>query len=467
MAKPSFTGSQIPGHSQSLITADLDGDGLTDLVLQDETNLFIYYQQKDGRFPRDPQQIQRLEHRPTVIWAAKLGRASASLLLMTSDGVKELAFTNRAGAADERMLIAHPTVVPSNAEGTNVMHLTLSLTTRQGWPLLLVPTAEGLEVWEHSKEWRRAEVLAGAMDSDLWPPGQDVGYNSMVELNLVLKDLNGDGLEDLLVRHRQVGGTNIYNLYLQDTNGMLSQKPSFSYSDRAEPHSWCCWADINHDGNLDLIKARWLNEPSFIPSIPSGKVLVSILLADAHGGIPSRPQYVLRKNDWIPAFPVADFDGDGFLDLALGYYHMDSREGVRKEITAKQVDYSLRFFFNRPGAGFQQEADFQRDVVIHLDHSETPLSWVLPQNFGRYVKVGGDFNGDGKMDLLVRDQSEGISVYFFISRQKGFTTEPALNFNCPEPLDEWEPMDLNQDGVSDLVVRLSNGKGSRIFVSHR
>jgi len=134
-------------------------------------------------------------------------------------------------------------------------------------------------------------------------------------------------------------------------------------------------------------------------------------------------------------------------------------------ITAKKLDDSLRFYFYRPGAGFPKEADCQRDVVIHLDRAE--MQEELAQYFGRYVKLGGDFNGDGKTDLLVRDHSDDISVYFFVSREKGFSLEPDLRFSCPEPIDEWQVADLNNDGVSDLIVKLAKQKGYRIFISQK
>jgi hypothetical protein len=240
-----------------------------------------------------------------------------------------------------------------------------------------------------------------------------------------------------------------------------------TYADKVESHSWLCWVDLNGDGKVDLIKSVWLHEPSFAPGISSGKVLVSTSIADEHGRIPAEPQQVFRKNDWTPALPVLDLDGDGFLDLVLGYSRMDTREGLRKEITAKQLDYTLRFYFYRPGIGFPKEADCQRDVVIHLDQAELLLGSSPHQYFERYVKLGGDFNGDGKTDLLVRDHSDEISVYFFVSREKGFSREPDLRFSCPEPIDEWQAIDLNNDGVSDLIVRLAKQKGFRIFISQK
>src|SRR5439155_25589186 len=118
------------------------------------------------------------------------------------------------------------------------------------------------------------------------------------------------------------------------------------------------------------IKSVCLKEPSFLPGVPSAKVLVSTYIADEHGGIPAEPQQVFRKSDYKAALPVVDVDGDGFLDLVLANRHMDSREDVTRIITTKELNYSLRFYFYRRGMGFPKEADCQRDVVFHLDRAE-------------------------------------------------------------------------------------------------
>src|SRR5271165_3354393 len=95
-----FSASEITGPGAELLICDLDGDGLKDLVLMDDTNLSIFFQDSKRGFPRDPQQTCRLEPRPSLVWTAKLGGPAASLLVMTSDGVTELRFTNRTGPPD-------------------------------------------------------------------------------------------------------------------------------------------------------------------------------------------------------------------------------------------------------------------------------------------------------------------------------------------------------------------------------
>jgi hypothetical protein len=468
-AKPKFNASEIAGSCQQLMICDLDGDGLKDLVLMDDTNLSIFYQDPQRGFTREPQQTWHLEQRPCLVWAARLGKPAGSLLVMTSDGVTELCFTNRTGPPAIRQIIRQPTIVPEAmdaADSTNAIYFPLSVETGRDWPLLLVPAADGIQVWQHREEWRQVQVIGQTIDAGLWPSVANPGYTMSLGFDLSVGDVNGDGRDDLMVR-RSNGWTNTYSLYFQQTNGLFALEPALIYADKVEPFSWLCWADLNRDGKVDLIKGIWLNEPSFIPAVPSGKVLVSTYIADEHGRIPAEPQQVFRKNDWTATVPVVDVDGDGFPDMVLGYSHIEDKEGLRKMITSKKLDYNLRFYFYRPGIGFPKEADCQRDVVIHLDRDRAEMQEGLHQYFGRYVKLGGDFNGNGKTDLLVRDHSDAISVYFFVSREKGFSPEPDLRFSCPEPIDEWQVMDLNNDGVSDLIVKLAKQKGYRIFISQK
>ncbi len=460
-----FKASEVVGRSSELMICDLDGDGLKDLVLMDDLSLSIFYQDRTQGFTREPQQTYRLEHRPCVVWAAKLGRQAESLLVMTSEGVTELDFANQTGPPALRQIIRQPTIVPDAAEGTNALCLPLSVETGRDWPLLLVPAADGIQVWQHRDEWHQAQFIGHSIDACLWPSRTDPGYATSYGLDLSVGDVNGDGRDDLMVRRSNIGRTKTYSLYLQQTNGLFALEPALTYTDMVEPFSWLCWADLNRDGKVDLIKSVWLNESSFVPGFLSGKVLVSTYMAGEHGRIPSEPQQVFRKNDWTAALPVVDVDGDGFLDLVLGYSHIEEKEGLNKMITAKKLDYSLRFYFYRPGAGFPKEADCQRDVVMHLDRAD--LQEDLPQYFRRYVKLGRNLNGDGKTDLLVRDHRDDISVYFFVSREKGFSLKPDLRFTCPGPIDGWEVKDLNNDGVSDLIVKLAKQNGYRIFISQK
>jgi len=468
-AKPNFIASDIPRSCQQLLIADLDGDGLQDLVLVEETNLAVFYQDSKHGFSREPQFVHHLDPRPSLIWTAGLGGPAESLLVMTSDGVNEICLTNRSGPAAVEELIRQVTILPAAAgksDQMNPAYLQMSAKTKSAWPLLLLPVPEGIQVWQHADGWQRAQTIGNAVTDGLKLSATDPGYTISQEFDLSVGDVNGDGRDDLMIRQDH-GWTNTYCLYLQQTNGLFGSEPALVHADRAVPFSWLYWADFDHAGKVDLLKSVWLNEPSFIPGVPSRKVVAGLYPADDHGRIAAAPRQIFRKSDWSAPLPVVDVDGDGYLDLALGFRPLDNKESVTKMITDKETDYLLRFYFYRPGTGYPSEADFQRDVTIHLDRDDLQLGWNLPGDLAPYLKVGGDFNADGNADLLARERSDEITAYFFVSREKGFSAAPDLRFQCPEPVADWQVADLNHDGVSDLIVKLEKKKGYRIFISQR
>ena len=460
-AKPAFTASEIEGTGTAVLFCDLDGDHLKDAVLIGSSNVCVYFQDPKQGFSRQPQLQFKLDDRPATVWPARLGQTAESLLVMTSEGVTQLDFTNRTSPPVSHQIIQQPTIIPESGE-PNVLSLSLSAKTGTAWPLLLVPVAAGLQVWQYRGQWQQAQFIEHALNTRHAPsisPGYDVRYN----FSVCLTDTRGSGRDDLMIK-RDAAGAEIYTLYLQGTNGLFNLEPALSYTNVDDWHTTVNWNDINHDGRLDLIKSTFSDEPSFVPGLQSSKVLVAEYLADGHGQIPARPQQVFRKSDWSGFLPMTDLDGDGLMDLVLGYLPIDARDGLRNMITAGQVNLTLRFHFFRPGTGFPKEPDCQCQLPVYFDKD---LVWSTQNRiyYERFVSLNGDFNGDGKKDILVRDRSDAISVYCFNSRESGFSRKPDVQFACPETMGGWAIQDLNGDGISDLVVKLRGEDIYRVFTS--
>ncbi|HTV39309.1 MAG TPA: VCBS repeat-containing protein [Candidatus Sulfotelmatobacter sp.] len=465
-AAPTFKSCEIDGQGSEIMCCDLNGNGLDDLVLLDGTDLSIYFQDSTQGFERKPQQQFRLDGRPSLVWPARMGKKAESLLMMTSDGVTEFDFTNETSPPARQEIIRQKTIIPEAMDETNAMYFPLSAKTGGDWPLLLAPVADGgLQVWQHQDTWRLAQFITNAMNAIVAPFIQNPGYSEWFTLSLSIGDVNHDGRDDLMVDVDNGDGTETYRLYLQNTNGLFNLEPALVYTNK--DNNWrttIAWTDIQGNGRLDLIKSTVSDEQSFVPGLPSGKVMVAVYMANQDGRIPDAPTQVFRKSDWSGYVPVVDVDGDGFMDLVLGDIPIDSREGFRKMITEKKFNLSLRLHFFRPGAGFSNDTDYERTAPVYYG---SDLGWSPGDRlyFDKLLSLNGDFNGDGKKDLLVRDDKDNISVYFLNSRESGFSTRPDLEFPCPEQMDWWQIKDLNGDGISDLIVKLRDQDLFRIFIS--
>jgi hypothetical protein len=460
-AKVRFGESQVRGPGEEVLCCDLDGDRLKDIVLRDEQSLLIFYQDAEKGFGGKPSQVCDLGGRPAIVWPAKLGKDAESLLLMTCDGVTELDFTKRGEPAIRKQIITQQTILPESSEEPASAYVPLSPRMEDQPPVILLPAGRDLQVWRRTDTWQCVQTLKDALETTISASRGDLGYDRMARLTLSLGDLTSD---DILVRTSHIPMSR-YAVYAQNPDGLFSTDPAFTWTGPWD-WSWYCWVDLNRDGRVDLIKGTLPGDPWFLAGILAGKVLVQIYTADEHGQIPAEPQQVFRKNDWIDSVPIVDVDGDGYLDLVLGYSPFSSREGYRKVFSAKQIDFDLGFHFYRPGAGFPEKPDFDTSLLIHIDYRSVDLSLPRHQFFKTFVNLHGDFNSDGRRDLLIRDRADRISAYPFLSRQAGFAKTTDVWFPYADPIDRLQVEDLNGDHISDLIMKLNRKDTFRVFLSH-
>ena len=468
-AKPSFKSYEIElGYSQTQYF-DFDGNGFGDIIAIDGINgknLIVFFQDAQKGFSKTSDLVYSFENTPALIWPAKLkGNAGQSILVMTKEGVSTLTYTDKKQAPKINKIIDRQTIIAGSDDKdyAPVNFFTLSAKTTNENPLIFVPTEECVEVWSYDKQWQRAYSMQNIFDNKVYISG--TGYTKTQLLEMNIGDLNGDTLDDLIVSRRS-NAEKVFDIYYQNNKGYFGLSASKSF----DPYEWgwqkwACIQDINRDGHADIIKNDWLQEPGFIPGADSGKVVVEIFLADQNGNIPENAQYIFRKSDWTPSMPIVDIDNDGHIDLVFGYGQFDTREGLRKAITSKKLDHTLRFhFYNRHG--YDQEPNFETKISVYLDY-RGPIFSSRNGRVERRISLDGDFNGDGFKDLLVTDKEDKCSVYFFKSRKEGFSRKSDLHFNTVNGGKDPIVTQLNNDGISDLII-WNRKKGSHtIFLSQQ
>lgn len=178
-------------------------------------------------------------------------------------------------------------------------------------------------------------------------------------------------------------------------------------------------ADFNRDGNLDLVVAN------------SGSDNVSVLLGDGKGVL------LQKKGSPFPAghspndICIADFNGDGKLDMALANHEL-------KYLTVLSGD----------GQGGFSPAPGSPVAVLSRPHTHGVAT--------------GDFNGDGKLDLVTESWGENKVTVVFGDGHGGFEG-PGLQFAVGKrPYQRVRAADVNLDRNADIIT--TNLEGDDVTV---
>lgn len=277
------------------------------------------------------------------------------------------------------------------------------------------------------------------------------------------EDVNGDGIEDMLLTSREAGSdvqgkvTVIYGskdglgsltgavdiatlsshdrwtYHGQEENGLLG-----SFADRIE--------DFNNDGLDDVIVATPYSDQN---GISSG--LATILLGG--GGSIQIEDFEEGSFGGWSVTAVQDFNGDGYDDFAVGA-PLDSVGGaafiVFGDPTYSAGDHISIDTLETDGKG----------LMLHRDTDGI--------SFGSVVKGLGDINGDKRGDLLVMDPDEGDSGAAYIYSQNAAGYVVSTKFVSSET-DFFEDAqadllgDVNNDGYNDFAFSAPGGNQAFIM----
>lgn len=235
----------------------------------------------------------------------------------------------------------------------------------------------------------------------------------------VIADFTGDGQADLVV---QESG----RVILLSGNGDGSFAAPVMLATFNELVNTLAGSDLNQDGKRDLLLAL------------SDRILV--LLGRGDGSFLAPVAYVTGRRD-ANALAVADFNRDGWLDVAVGHYGGEIAlfAGTGDGALAAPTLYGgpaqsrtlLAADYNGDGQidllAVPQENDQRRFVVMLGAGGSLASPIAFPVSYGSEDRVpttitdavSGDFNGDGKPDVLVvavSSGSENSSLYLAENR---------------------------------------------------
>lgn len=272
--------------------------------------------------------------------------------------------------------------------------------------------------------------------------GMDVGGWQ----GIAVADVNGDGLEDIYVS--QPGGLP-NRLYLQKPDGTLKDVSKNSGTDWIEPAHGSLFADLDNDGDQDLL----VGTPDGVVSMANdGKGVFKVISTEI---IPGGMPYSLA---------AADYDVDGDVDVFVCCYNTRFRDG-KHHVFVRPIPYhdanngGKNALLRNDGRGRFQHATLRTG----LDENNLRFS---------YAASWEDFDNDGDLDLYVANDFGTNNLY----RNE---TEPGGIVKFRDVAEELGAEDIgpgmsvswgdwDNDGFSDLYVsNMFSSAGNRIAYQSR
>jgi len=414
---PGLSSTSPPQGNAAITTADFNGDGIADVVVLGSTSagevLSIFLGRPDGSFA------------PRVDYSVRA--TGFTVGDFNGDGKLDVIVVTYGYTITGSILLG-------NGDGTLQPPVPLNQNIGNGYSAAASGDFNGdgkLDLLLLTPDFGSGATMAILLGNGDGSFQTSVTYPVPVAPYIVVGDFNGDGKPDIAMSGG-ISGSGEASILINNGDGTFKSPANYSISGNVQA---LAAADLNADGKLDLV-------------VSSGgtSATISVLLGNGDGTFGSPVVYTSNLlSIYSASIAVADFNGDGKLDLAL----------TNSEGPTNAVDIVL-------GNG---DGTFQNPPLLYS-------AGLLPTGV-----VSLDVNGDGRPDLAVAG-GYGVLSYFslttLINRGDGTfpnpITWPVLQFPYSAVVG-----DFNGDGHLDIAttsftqtggVSVLLGKGDGTFQAH-
>lgn len=431
---------------------DVDGNGAPDLVVPDEVFL-----QTDGRFQTDAP----IAMYPTS-GRTRIDTQDGALYIQESKRLTIVQWRDGAWKVKTKQAMVWPSPAPEDAQTTSQgmaghdVELTRFLHDfdGDGIPEIVFPGKGGLHIYRLGPEGYDETTCAPifpplhmvyAPASALWPPNvrhfdfpaRETACKYVLEANratVFSMERSGERSSRYRVTTYVLEAARQFQVRAEDGSSWVTEP----MSNGMRP------CRLSSEDTWDFAGGDW--ELSQATSLP---IPVFETRATFDRG---KTWQTFRSVSFRPSCLFIDADGDGRRDLlteSIGLLEGGIRESVDRFLSARQIEHSISIYLQHDKA-FPPKPDWHARITISLD--APPLrntEFFQRYQAGELLDVTGDYDGDGRRDLLVQDRPDRLSVY--LSTPNGFGTIPETAI-AVERNARFAVCDVNGDGRSDIAV---------------
>lgn len=466
---------------QTLITEDMNGDGLKDLVFSHFDSsigreLHIHHQNPEGTFATQPQRIEIKTEIIAIGFADLRSDPGMELLLFANAGVFSLSTMIDGYAGNLKPLLQWElaAAVPDFEQVTFITnihdingdgHIDLLLPGRDGYGFFTGGPNEQFQL--QSRINTRSDGISGTTGRDRGLNAdfsinatQGISLNVTVDSqspfenfieqwkttdsdsllradnwmpNALLAFINDDEYEDLIYLNIGADGLGQINIHYQQNPAGFNHDPDWTgpFDSRGELQL----ADINGDGVIDLVRVSG-----------DGNEWDARFYLNIDGQFDfEQPSQLMRFSGYDVRLDFITLEADSTPILSVNYYTIPVVDAIRNASLNR-----IQLLFNHSSDNSGQVFNRRPDARI-----EETFSAANVRGLSEQLSLGFDVDGDQQKDALYITENGTIAAKK-IAPDLTIASDPFWEYISSKGVFEFEVLALNDDEMPDLILRHGN-----------
>ncbi len=205
-----------------------------------------------------------------------------------------------------------------------------------------------------------------------------------------------------------------------------------------------CLRDMNADGLLDIMTEKFsVKDGTFNP-----KKQFNVFFGKEHSSDPSKggifnkvPDHIIINRGFQVHSRISDLNNDGKLDIIIPVIEMSLFKFISMLITGN-IDVTILAYIMDDTGKYRQEPDDELVFEVEIDKNgrKVPVS-----------DINGDYNGDGRKDLL-RAQEGNLLIYYAGDGKLKEDADVEFPFEVPDDGKNVKSQTFNAAAKSGVVV---------------